>query len=109
MVERIPYLRGDLLALRWNAAIKRSSGGTYSIDNLMADLLAAATSAGIVVSADNIDTLIRPYLTNGVRKDIQKYVEEGSKAAHDHGMEYYVLIKYFWWGGQVSNVGRTRS
>jgi len=77
IVERIPYLRGDLVALRWDAAIKRVTGGTFSLDNLMKDLLNAAINSGTLVSSQSIDSLIRPYLRDGVVDDIQSFIDSG--------------------------------
>ncbi|MEZ5359703.1 MAG: hypothetical protein R3F48_12870 [Candidatus Zixiibacteriota bacterium] len=76
-IEKIPYIRGDLLALRWDTMIINSSAGKYNLDNLMKDLLRAAELDGVVVSADNIDSLIRPYLSSGVSSDIEYFVDSG--------------------------------
>jgi predicted metalloprotease with PDZ domain len=75
-VECIPYLRGDLLALRWDARIKKTGSGN-SLDNLMKDLLAAAVQSGVLVSAANIDSLISPYLPGGAMPDIRDYIDKG--------------------------------
>lgn len=38
-VQKLPYLRGELLARRWDTAIRRRTGGKASLDDLMRDLL----------------------------------------------------------------------
>ncbi len=43
-VKDLPYLRGMLLAMQWNAQIRQASGGRQSLDDVMHGLLAAATA-----------------------------------------------------------------
>jgi predicted metalloprotease with PDZ domain len=58
-VEKLPYQRGAILAHNWNAAIKRESGGHFSLDDVMRDLLRAALSQGTRVSPRGLDSLMR--------------------------------------------------
>lgn len=74
-VERIPYFRGDLLATRWNALIKKSSG--YSLDNVMFDILTSAQKSNMLVSAENVDLHARKYLKSGIMEDIERFVNKG--------------------------------
>lgn len=75
-VERLPYQRGLLLALLWNDRI-RARGRGASLDDMMRDLFGEARDHGTVVSAEAVDRLIRPYLSEGVLPDIGKYVDRG--------------------------------
>ena len=74
-IERMPYLRGDLLAIRWNAAIEKSS--SHSLDDVMRDLLSSALRSRAVVSAETVDAHVKKYLRTGVRRDIEEYVDKG--------------------------------
>ncbi|MGD8534555.1 MAG: M1 family aminopeptidase [Candidatus Aminicenantes bacterium] len=74
-IERIPYLRGDLLATRWNALIKKSS--SYSLDDVMFDILASAQKSNMLVSAENVDLHVRRYLKSGIMEDLEKFVNKG--------------------------------
>lgn len=45
-VQRLPYLRGDLVALLVDGAIRRASGGARSLDDLMRELVREAREDG---------------------------------------------------------------
>ncbi|MCA9523054.1 MAG: hypothetical protein KC609_18895 [Myxococcales bacterium] len=76
-VSRLPYRRGDLLAHRWNARIKRATNGRHSFDDVMRDLLREAQTKGTVVSKASLDRLVRRYLPRGIARDIERFVESG--------------------------------
>ncbi len=76
-VRQLPYQRGDILAHNWNRLILDTTGGHFSLDNVMLDLLAAAQSEGVIVSASNINKLIRRYLPQGIRGQIKEYIDNG--------------------------------
>ncbi len=74
-IERIPYLRGDLLATKWNALIKKSSA--YSLDNVMFDIFTSAQKSNMLVSAENVDSHVRKYLKSGITEDIERFINKG--------------------------------
>lgn len=74
-IERIPYLRGDIIAFRWNEMIKKSSD--YSLDTVMYDLLYEALNSKMVVSNPNMETLMAKYIKEGVSNDIDNLINEG--------------------------------
>ena len=74
-IDRMPYLRGDILAFRWNALIKQTSD--HSLDDLMFDLFQEAQTSGMVVSMDNLDLLMKRQLPEGVDHDMDRYLVRG--------------------------------
>jgi len=75
--ERQIYVRGATLALRWDALIRSETGGKHSLDDVMRDLIRAARADSFSLSKDSIDKAARRYLKEGVRQDIDLYVELG--------------------------------
>jgi predicted metalloprotease with PDZ domain len=76
-VRQLPYQRGDILAHNWNRLILATTEGRFSLDNIMLDLLEGAQSEGLIVSASNINKLIRRYLPQGVRQQLKEYIDNG--------------------------------
>lgn len=76
-IRQLPYQRGDLLAHNWNGLIRAATAGRFSLDNVMLDLLEAAQSKDLVVSASNLNRLIRRYLPQGVREQITEHIDNG--------------------------------
>ncbi len=70
--HRLPYDRGDLLAVEWNARIRARSAGRASLDDFMRDFLSSARDRGTLVSAESVDALLRPYLPEGVADEIER-------------------------------------
>lgn len=75
-IERLPYQRGQLLAILWNDRIRAEKNGA-SLDDVMRDLFTAARDKGTLVSAESIDGLMRPYLSDGIAADTSRYVDKG--------------------------------
>ncbi|MBI4349650.1 MAG: hypothetical protein HY553_22635 [Elusimicrobia bacterium] len=75
-VQRLPYRRGDVLALKWNAEIKRRSGGARSLDDAMRELFRAAVGRGVQASSKTITELFAP-LAPSVELDLERVVERG--------------------------------
>ena len=74
-IDRMPYLRGDILAFRWNALIKQTSD--HSLDDLMFDLFQEAQTSGMVVSMENIAALMKRQVPEGVEQDMDRYLIRG--------------------------------
>jgi predicted metalloprotease with PDZ domain len=74
-IERIPYLRGDILAFRWNTLIKKTSG--RSLDDLMFDLFKEAQTSGMKVSMENIAQLMKRQVPRGFEQDMERYILRG--------------------------------
>ncbi len=76
-VQRLPYLRGFMLALNWNAAIVAESNGRHSLDDVMRDLLASAEGGKRELSALIVAEHLHRYLNNDVGNEIAGFVERG--------------------------------
>lgn len=81
--QKLPYLRGQVLAHHWNAKIKKKTAEKYSLDNVMLDILHQATKNNKVISAQLFDELIKKYLPSGVIDDIEKYINKGKTIIFD--------------------------
>lgn len=82
-VLKIVYLRGDFLAQRWNALIRLSSHGRYSLDDVMLDLLRSARTRHRPLQAADLVRSIRRYAHRDVSGDILHYGEQGATLAPD--------------------------
>ncbi|HLE12266.1 MAG: hypothetical protein A2451_14455 [Bdellovibrionales bacterium RIFOXYC2_FULL_39_8] len=92
-VEKLPYQRGEFLALNWNAAIKKVSD--YSLDNVMKDILSEAIQKGTLVSGKVVDRIIRSYLKDGVLNDLELYIEKGNTISPSPlGLGHCVSLNY---------------
>src|SRR5262245_15932690 len=76
--ERQLYDRGNVIALYWDASIRSATGGKASLDDAMRELFRAARDERLSLSKDSIDRAARRYVKEGVRKDIERYVELGA-------------------------------
>jgi len=77
-VLRIAYLRGDLLAQHWNALIRLSSHGRYSLDDVMLDLLRLARTGHRPLEVSDLVKTIRHYARRDVSSDIPHYGGQGA-------------------------------
>jgi predicted metalloprotease with PDZ domain len=75
--ERQLYVRGNVLALYWDASIRSATGGKASLDDIMRELFRAARDEKLSLSNDSIDRAARRYVKEGVRQDIDRYIELG--------------------------------
>jgi len=76
-VQKLPYLRGELLARRWNAAIRRRSSGKTSLDDLMKGLLAKALAGGGRIGFSLIDEAARARIGPEAGEDLDSFVRKG--------------------------------
>jgi predicted metalloprotease with PDZ domain len=76
--ERQLCARGHVLAMYWDASIRFATGGKASLDDVMRELFRAARDKGLSLSKDSIDRAARRYIKEGVRQDIDRYVELGA-------------------------------
>jgi predicted metalloprotease with PDZ domain len=74
-IDRMPYLRGDILAFRWNTLIKQTS--SHSLDDLIFDLFQEAQTSRMVVSMDNLAMLMKRLVPEGVEQDMERYLVRG--------------------------------
>ncbi|HKB16179.1 MAG TPA: hypothetical protein VKF62_08935, partial [Planctomycetota bacterium] len=75
-VERLPYLRGDVVALLLDAGIRKASGGARSLDDLMRDLLARGRR-GQTVGTDSLLALAASYAGKECAERLRRIVVEG--------------------------------
>jgi hypothetical protein len=77
-LQQLPYQRGGLLALNWNAEIKKASNGKYSLADLIADLIDdARTNPNIVLTPSRIAEAARTLGVANAAGDIATYIEAG--------------------------------
>jgi predicted metalloprotease with PDZ domain len=76
-IQRLAYLRGDFLALRWDQLIRQRSGGKQSLDTAMRDLFQEAKRKELVLTGDFLAGYFRSYLGADGGQDVQKYIEQG--------------------------------
>lgn len=76
-VGKLPYQRGELLALRWNALIRGATGGRHSLDDVMFDLRRNASRSALLRPEQAVAALIRQYTKRDVSAEIARYVIAG--------------------------------
>lgn len=88
-VNKLPYDRGRLLALRWDALFRASTGGAVGLgDVLRAQVRAAAANEahGTAVSADRLFLVMARRLTGiDLSSEMARYVDEGQALAVEPG------------------------
>lgn len=72
---RLSYLRGALIALNWNAAIRRKSGGSASLADFMRVFMKEARQAGGKLSEERFHELLARYGVES-RKDVERWIEQ---------------------------------
>jgi predicted metalloprotease with PDZ domain len=76
-VGKLPYQRGELLALRWNALIRNATGGRRSLDDVMRDLRRDAPRHARLRPEQAVAAAIRRYTKRDVSGEIVRYVIGG--------------------------------
>lgn len=90
-LQDLPYLRGHLIAARWNAALMDQSGGEVSFDAVLFDLLddgAAARAAGAprqLTSRDIVEAATALSVASA-EEDHRRFVVEGALVPIEPGM-----------------------
>jgi predicted metalloprotease with PDZ domain len=79
----IPYLRGALLALRWNREIRQASHGAHSLSDAMPELLRAHARTGEPVGRGPIADAVQPLGVQDPRGDIRRFIDEGAMPVFD--------------------------
>jgi predicted metalloprotease with PDZ domain len=82
-VEKLPYLRGDVVALLVDAEIRAVSHGNKSLDDLMKELLGAKKDPAPNVTPETFLARIASYTSDGFADKIRKIVVDGAPAALD--------------------------
>ncbi|NVN97676.1 hypothetical protein HXX01_05665, partial [Candidatus Nomurabacteria bacterium] len=75
--NRLPFLRGDIIAHNLNSAIMNYSGGKKSLDDFMYEIFNRSKYESFVVSSGNIYNLIRFYSGEQTLSDITKSLNSG--------------------------------
>ncbi len=75
--QRLMYLRGDLLAIRWDELIRKKSNGRASLDSAMRDLLHEAARKEIVLTNNFLAGYFSPYVGPDAVKDVLHFIEDG--------------------------------
>jgi predicted metalloprotease with PDZ domain len=76
--QRLPYLQGTLLALKWNATIEEHSVGHQTLDDAMRLLKRKAKVSEQVLSDQSLATFLAGFAGSGVITDIRDYIESGT-------------------------------
>jgi len=76
-VQRLAYLRGDLLALRWNQLIGERSGGKESLDTAMQALFEQAKRKELILTSDFLANYFVSYVGPEGSRDVKKYIDDG--------------------------------
>jgi len=78
-VGKLPYWRGAMLAMIWDARIRERSGGRRSLDDAMRALRAQARrDPAITITAARIAAAIQPLAGGDVAGEIRSCVDEGA-------------------------------
>jgi predicted metalloprotease with PDZ domain len=76
-LQRLAYLRGDLLALLWDQLIRQRSGGKESLDTAMRDLFQQARRKEVVLTSAFLGRYFASYVGPDGTRDVQRYIEDG--------------------------------
>jgi len=77
-LQRLAYLRGDLLALRWDQLIQQRSGGKESLDTAMRGLFQQAKRKELVLTSPFLGSFFASYVGPDGTRDVQRYIEDGA-------------------------------
>ncbi len=81
-VGRLPYWRGALIAMTWDAEIRSATGGKRSLDDFMRAVRARAQStANFEVSNESLAALARDELGRDPSPDLEHYAVKGELIA----------------------------
>jgi predicted metalloprotease with PDZ domain len=75
--QRLPYLQGSLLALKWNALIRDRSAGRQSLDDAMRALRRKAQSSEQILTDRSLGTFLSAFAGPEASLDIQNYIVLG--------------------------------
>ncbi|MFA7420935.1 MAG: hypothetical protein WCZ90_14730 [Melioribacteraceae bacterium] len=77
-LNKLPYLRGDILAHNLNFAILKNTMTKKNLDDLMRDLYERSRKEGLLVSSGSLSNLIRFYGGELVLADVMKVLNLGA-------------------------------
>ena len=83
-VGRMPYLRGDVVALLLDAAIRERSGGTRSLDDFLRDAVERGRR-GELVGTESLIARIEEWTDAAFAQQVREIVVEGRTAEIDAG------------------------
>ena len=75
-VSHLPYFKGELLALNWDAAIRQRPGG-HNLAQAMLSLYRRDKSA--LISTQSLANHFQKYLAGSVQDEIERYIDEGEQ------------------------------
>jgi predicted metalloprotease with PDZ domain len=76
-VERLPYLRGNILAHNWNAMIKNEGNKINSFDNLIHDWIDSSRKKTRYIDDKYLNDKSLKYLSKGIKYDLKNYINAG--------------------------------
>jgi predicted metalloprotease with PDZ domain len=82
-VHDLPYRRGFLLAMNWNALIRSHTAGRNSLDDAMREMFRAAQGRKPELTAELISEYITRFAGRDVMPDVQRHIENGETIVPD--------------------------
>jgi len=76
-VQRLPYLRGFMIAVGWNSEILRFTVGKHSLDDVVLDLFRSAKAGGRELSLGLISEKISGLIKKDISQDLSNQVVNG--------------------------------
>lgn len=76
-VQKLPYRRGNLLALEWNAQIREASGGRQSFDDVIFALEKRAGGKQAPLNAQRFDEVLARFTGRSAAPEIVRLVDKG--------------------------------
>jgi len=76
-VQKLPYLRGDIVAMLLDDAIRRESGGTRSLDDVMRLLAEKARARGVRFTTDDLFAHFAAFADAASLQELRNLVDNG--------------------------------
>lgn len=90
-VQRLPYVRGFLLAWKWDKKIQQISNGVHSLDDCMIALRNHLQNEKRAFTQDDIIQVVSAFLPLGeVQNDVTQYILEGKTLIPEDEDEYSI-------------------
>ncbi len=74
---KLPYLRGALLAARWNEQIRKQTGNVHSLDDVMHGLLKLSQKQNRPITPEDVIEQAAIFLDSNAQNDVHKFIFQG--------------------------------
>ena len=83
-IQRLPYLRGFILAMNWNEQIKRRTKGKSSLDDIMQTLFKKVKKSERPFSRRDIESAVEEFLgKDATKEDVEQHILKGKTLTLD--------------------------